>query len=185
MGKKLLAGLLTGVLLISLVGCGKKQPVVPASTSTLPSETMPAVPSSGPKGTPDAEKKDYLTRRIEAEAALDTIMDEKLPELLDRAALIQSEEMLDRWFEDFKALKEGVSGVSKELTDLIAEASEAEMETQNKLTIAAAAIEDALSRFEDAVQTAVSGNSEAFAEAAEQFAEELNQAKQLWAEARK
>lgn len=186
MKKIILAGFLTLTITMTMSGCGKPKQTVPVSTSTLPHETMPALVTAEPKPsvtTGNGDKQDYAMQRDAAVSAMNETMEKRLPELMDQALLIQSETALNQWLRDFASVKGGVEKLSGELANLTALAPESQLVTQTELTVAAAAIDDALDGFEDALQAASGGDSEAFGVELNDFAEKLQKAKELWADA--
>jgi hypothetical protein len=103
-----------------------------------------------------------------------------LEELLALSDEISTEDDLYAWCEMFDGIKATVGASADELANVAEYAPEEYQESHVAVTIAVAAVYDAMTGFEDAVVGAISGDADAFETGMAEFAGNIIAAEELW-----
>jgi hypothetical protein len=106
-----------------------------------------------------------------------------LDQLMVLADHIASEEDLGQWCSLFVELKDTTLYTANELAEFTHLAPAEYQESHIKITIAVAAMHDAMTGFEYAVDAAINGDEDAFYEGTGEFIGNLQAAAELWSEA--
>ena len=157
-----------------LSACGKKD-VNTDETNATPTPSSSSEASEGADGY-EAAMSEYI------EAFEDTLEDELWP-LMDEAENLSSEDEFVAWCEDFIALKETFSSAADDLADVAADVPEEYEESHALITVATAAIVDAMTGFEDAIDACINGDQSAFEDGIVEFLANIAAAGELWNEA--
>ena len=106
-----------------------------------------------------------------------------LEELLGASDSISSEDALIEWCNYYMEIKNLVGEAADELADIALDVPEDYMESHMKVTFAVAAVYDAMTGFEYAVDAAFDGDEEAFLDGIAVFVGNIMAAGDLWMEA--
>lgn len=195
--KKALAMMLTVVMTLSLAACGggNQTPAPAASSQPAPSQAAPAPADDNAGNTSedyaedeyedydDPESEAYVEAMSEYIASIDELMGDALPALLDATELIETEEDLQDWCVAFIDLKDTVGQAADSLADVAGDVPADYQESHAKITIATAAIYDAMTGFENAVDASINGDEDAFTDGLAAFFGNIMAAEELWNEA--
>ena len=106
-----------------------------------------------------------------------------LDELMGETQNTSSGEELVQWCQSYMQIKETIGEGADALAGIAEQAPEEYRESHVKVTVAAAAVYDALTGFEYAVDAALNEDEEAFSDGLADFIGNMLGASQLWAEA--
>ena len=143
-------------------------------------------PSPSPEATQKADSTDGEEEYVEAMedyiAGVEEYV-EALGILIEGADSLGDEAEIVEWCETFDTIKEDLSDAADELAAAMADVPEGYEESHAKITIAVAAICDAMTGFEDAVVAAIEGDQSAFEDGLVEFLGNMTAADELWADA--
>jgi len=186
--QKILIVVLAAIMLCTaLVSCGggsSQEPAEPApqAPQAPPSNSEQDPPTVNNGGDTDDGLELYLDAMNDFITGTDSLM-EGLDELMELADYISSEEELEVWCYLFIETKNAVGFAADQLAELAPLAPEDYVESHLLVTFALAAIYDAMTGFEFAVDAAVSGDEDSFFEGLGMFVGNLIAAAEMWAEA--
>ena len=198
--KRLLAMLMAFALIITVTACSDDEgSSAPVSTPTPAAQTQAAASTPQPtqKQVENNENEDdeddedagydedveaYVNSMGELISMLNELM-EVFGDLLANAESIETDDELVEWCQSFITLKETVGNSADELAVITQDVPEEYQESHVKITIALAAVYDAMTGFENSVDATLNGDEDAYWEGIGEFIGNLAAADELWSEA--
>lgn len=183
----ILATLLAACMIFTLSACGgNSEPApnsAPASQAAAEADDAEADDEQAEGEQADAgEADDYATAMGEYITNFEALV-EQLGTLIQASDSLSTEEDMVAWCQSFMEIKETVGGAADSLAEMTAEVPEEYQESHVKITVATAAVYDAMTGFEKAVDAAINGDADAFTDGLAEFLGNMQGADQLWSEA--
>lgn len=180
--KKVLALILTIMMLCSLVAaCGGSSEPAEAPSTVNDEEYIDDEEDAGGTAT-GMSAEEYDAEMGEFIPGFELLCD-GIGELIAQSESLSSEEDTVAWCQAFIAAKNGIGTAADKLAEVTAQVPEEYQESHIKITIAVAAVYDAMTGFESAVDAVINGDAAAFEDGLAEFLGNAMAADALWQEA--
>lgn len=181
--KKLLAGFLAVMMICAMLtacGGGDQKPV---SNQGGTASSTPNGGSSSASGSSTSSDSDAYSKAVSAYITSFEALMGQLGQLLGASSSISSDEELVQWCKSFMTVKDTVGKSADTLAGIAKDVPDEYKESHAKLTVATAAVYDAMTGFESSVDAAINGDQEAFTSGIGEFVGNMTAAEKLWNEA--
>lgn len=186
MKNKIIALLLVSAMALSITACGNKEEELdPAATDTniTNEETANEETAEEPAGEGSADVEAYEATMSKYIESFENAMKNSLAPLVEAAGQeFASDEDVVTWCQTFIELKETLSTAASSLAEIADIVPEGYQESHTKITIATAAVVDAMTGFEASAAAAAAGDQEAFINGLAVFVGNIEAANTLWDE---